>query len=177
MRRFFNAVSVAISAAATALASLAGVAAAKYRQYWDGENAKVQDEARNRRRIEVDNTLRLDYEFIVDLLIEAINNAHEVAHLYPVTQRSQVICSPWRTRTKLGVWVFQFRTRYRRGCGVSAAEVKRILQSELDQLCDYYGYMPLLVNVWFQADGAVVIRIVSAQAWSEAKNVALKEGV
>ena len=175
MRKIFDKVRSAVCDAAAAFAGLCGVSAAKYHQYLDRENEKVRIKVSNSNLSVVEQELRATYEIIVDLLIEAINNTHEVTHLYPITKRSQVMYSPWADLTKRKVWVFQLRCRYRKGHGVSAADVRRVLQAELNQLCDYYGFAPLIVNVWFRADGAVLIRAVFARDWSAARITEAKE--
>ena len=164
-----NAVGDAFHAAATEFASLCGVCAAKYRQYWEQENEKLREEMHSHYLATIAPRLRASYEYILDLLIEAVNNTSEISHLIPIKSRAQVSCSPWASQQK-GLWVFQLRCRYNKGFGVTAADIKRILQMELDQLCKFYGFPQLLITVRLCADSMVMIYVVLASDWQAQKS-------
>ena len=52
-----------------------------------------------------------------------------------------------------------FCRAYRKGFGMTAEDIQRILQSELTRLCGIYGHPPLSVHIAFDAAAVVKIRV------------------
>ena len=159
MRKFLAAAVSFIDTAVKKGAEIIGVAAARYRKYVDEANAEAQKEAKVRDYNILASNSRPDYELVAEMLVEVINNTVEETHLHPVSDIRKLFCNPWLCKVKGGFFVFVYHAWYAKGFGITANDVRRILQSELDRLCDVYEYPRLVVHVTFGADGAVKIQI------------------
>lgn len=130
-----------------------------YQEYLERENKKTRDETKKRVMQEMYNNLQPQYELVAEILFEAINNTVEITHLLPIQRLSQIFCQFWLGQLSSGVWYFEYRGRYRKGFGMTAEDIQRILQSELTRLCGIYGHPPLSVHIAFDAAAVVKIRV------------------
>ena len=143
---------------AHACAEFMGEVAASYHANLDADNKRIAAEARFAQEQQIRRNLQPEYDFVAEMLMEAINNAADALHFATV---------PIVERLKLGnclgcfdgIWLMQFRARRFMGYSVTASDAQRILQSEMDYICEYNGHPRLLLHVAFGADGAVRIKV------------------
>ena len=162
MKKFFSKVihkvTNLVMTGAHACAELAGVAAARYRADWEADNQRRAAEAHAVQEQQTRTALQPEYDFVAEMLTEALNNTADATHFRTV---------PFVSRVKLrdclgcidGIWLMQFRARRFRGYSVTAKDAQRILQAEIDYIREYNGYPRLLLHVAFAADGAVKIKV------------------
>lgn len=140
-----------------------GIAAAKYKLTMEQANAEARAQAQAAAYQQAAANLNDDYNAIADLLIEAINNTVSATHLLPITHPSQLFSSPWLTRASDGTWILLFHARRETGFGLTADDVRRILQMELNRLCGCYDLPRIEIRVRFHAYGNVTIAVVPAK--------------
>ena len=127
--------------------------AAKYNSYVERENMKAVAQ----RKEQDAQSLVLVYPDYAEVVKQSINNCATVLDLAAVSDISQVVTNTPVKRTKQGLMVMLYRA-YRSGaCSASAEQVKRMLQTEADTLCDMYGLPLVKVHVGFGADNRVNI--------------------
>ena len=145
----------------------------RYGKYLDKENEKTRQDMKNRKMQEMYDNLLPQYTLVAEMLFEAINNTVELTYLLPVQQLSQILCQFWLGQSPNHVWYFEYRGRYRKGFGMTAESVQRILQSELTQLCGIYGHPSLTLRVAFDALGAVKFRVACTADLRAARKIAI----
>lgn len=165
MKKMFSKVMQKVTAfvkkSAAACSELIGAGAARYRANWEADNKCRADAAHAVQEQQIRANLLPEYHFIAEMLMGAINNTADVTHFHPVP-----IVDRLKLRNCLGyvdgIWLMQFRARRFKGYSVTANDAQRILQSELDCICEYNSYTRLLLRVAFGADGTVRIRVAPA---------------
>ncbi len=127
--------------------------AAKYKSYVERENMKAVAQ----RKEQEAQSLVLVYPDYAEVVKQSINNCATVLDLAAVRDISQVVTNTPVKRTKQGLMVMLYRA-YRSGaCSASAGQIRRMLQTEADTLCDMYGLPLVKVHVGFGADNRVNI--------------------
>lgn len=135
---------------------------ATYRIHWEEDNRRL---AAARKQAQDEQALiasRPDYELVAEMLVDAVNNTIDVTHLHEAKNIRRLLVGSWLVRKPSGLIAFVYRARRFVGYSVTAADIQRILQAELDQLCEVYAYAPLVVHVVFMPAGAVKIEIAYA---------------
>lgn len=143
-------------------ADFVAAVAAKYHRYLDEANAKTRAEAQQNYIAALSASTRPAYDLYAEVMMEAINNTADATHLRTVENVFQVLDRNWLVQFPTGLWGFQFRGRYLRGFGMTRADIARILQAELNQLCSNRGCDPLVIAVRLENDGRLVIQAVFA---------------
>ena len=145
-----------------AVANFAADCAARYHSRLDKANAQARFEAQQNQIDALSISARPVYDLYAEIMMEAINNTADVTHLRTVENISQVMDRDWLVQLSTGLWGFRFRGRYLRGYGLTRADIARILQAELDQLCCNRGCDQLVISVRLENDGRLVIHAVFA---------------
>ena len=143
-----------------ALGKLAKDAAEKYRDYWERENQKLREQVQAAQYSNLLEATQDDYFRLGELLMEAINNTAEFTHLCPVSGIKQIFHNPRIVGVNDGLGGFRFRCRRYRDNKVTAEDVTRILQREMNQLCADAGWPQVVLKVRFGPDGIVLIDVV-----------------
>ena len=142
-------------------AGFVGEVAASYRAHRDADNKRIAAEARFAQEQQIRVNLQPEYDFVAEMLMEAINNGADVLHFstVPIVERLKLAKG---LVVEDGIWVMVFRARRFKGYSVTASDAQRILQSEMDCVCEYNNYTRLVLRVIFGADGAVRIKVACA---------------
>lgn len=147
----------------------------RYRHYLDEANAKARAEAQQYSVAAMAVNNLPYYELYTEIMKDAINNTADATHLLTVDHLHQITCRNWLKRLPNGLWGFQFRGRYLRGHGQTSADITRILQRELDELCDIRGCDRLHIRVQMENDGRLVIRAAYAADMMRLRAQKIKE--
>lgn len=146
------------------LGKLAKDAAVKYRDYWNRENQKFREQFQASQYRNLLDATQDDYFRLGELLMEAINNTAEFTHLCPVSGIKQIFHNPRIVGINDDLRGFRFRCRRYRDNKVTAEDITRILQREMNQLCDDAGWPRVVLKVRFGPDGTVFIDVVYTAA-------------
>ena len=134
---------------------------ARYNLYVARENKKLQLQRAAHEQALAMQAMQADYDCTGDILREAINHTASVTALVAIQNKSQMVTSNWLTKSPRGYWVMNYRA-IRNPSNVTAMDVQRVLQREMTQLCNYYGYPQKVLRVKYQSDFRVLIQVVDA---------------
>lgn len=134
----------------------------KYRNYYDRKNQELREQAQAARYNDLVEATQDEYYRMAELLMEAINNTANPAHLRPVTSPKQIYHSPGVVEINDGVWGFRYRGHRYQDNHLTAGDATRILQREMKQLCANAGWPQVVMKVRFGPDGTVLIDVVYA---------------
>ena len=94
------------------------------------------------------------------LLRQAVNNCSVKLDLKHVNNLSEITCKNKFGKSKSGVIYFRYRVR-QTAANVAADDMKRILQTELDNIYSIWNYSEVSISVLYHADMVVEILMAS----------------
>ena len=134
---------------------------ARYNLYVARENKKLQLQRAAQEAALVMQSMQPDYYNTGDILMDAIGNTSSITHIVSVHNRSCIFSDNPINQHKRGFYVMTYRA-LRTPSDVTEADVRRILQNEMNQLCNYYGYPRKVIGIRYQSDHRVLIHVANA---------------
>lgn len=144
------------------LGDLIASSAAKYHKYWDEQNAIARATAKQQ---QINDTLTVAQQYfytVLDVFANALANCAETIGASIPSYPYKLVGIPSMRVAPNGIPVYRFRFRYRRGV-LTANQMKKILQSELNQECYVRGIPQLIITgLHLGEDGIAIVEIVWA---------------
>jgi hypothetical protein len=163
----------ALSAPADFLAEFA----ARYRFYWEQENKKAREAEEQRKRATMEFNASGSYLTVAEMLQEAINNTADITHLKEVSAIRQLYERRRFSISKAKLGLLRYHAWRFKGFNVAAEDVRRILQDELNRICDFNCHEGLTIHVSFLADETVIIKIAQTKAFDAVRAKMVMEAV
>lgn len=103
------------------------------------------------------------YEQYAGALKSALDNCAESLHIYQLRDAEALLSENGPVRRGTNNWIFPYKILYNPGFGVTAGQMQKVIQTEMNSICKYHGLPRVRVFVQLSTQdyrGQVVLSYV-----------------